>query len=139
MKMRLIGIAMVAAAILALPGVLCAQGALQPGDSIGDMALRSGGSAGPPIWAFCAPVFGSPGVTTVECEVPPLPELAIGHGNYGADEALREAFWQAVSWELYFDGRQVDLAAFGAVDSDLPLAPGQPGYDRPPAHTSCGA
>jgi len=130
MKTRLIGITILVVAILAVPGVLYAQGtALQPGDSIGEMSLRAGGSEGPPIWAFCVPAFLNPGVTTTECTVPPLPELAIGHGFYTADEALRDASWEAMTWELYLDGQQVDLDAFGTEDGDLPLAPGQLGYD----------
>ena len=48
---------------------------------------------GQPIWAFCVPAFLNPGVTTTECNVPPLPELAIGHGWFSADEVLRESNW----------------------------------------------
>jgi LPXTG-motif cell wall-anchored protein len=129
MKTRLMGITMLVLAILAVSGVLYAQEVLQPGDSIDGMSLRSGGSQGPPIWAFCAAAFPNPGVTTTECTVPPLPELAIGHGGYGADEARRDAMWNVQTWELYLDGQQVDLDAFGTFDADLPLGPGQPGYD----------
>ena len=131
MRTRLMTITVfVAAVMLVMSGALYAQATgLKPGDSIGTMSVRSGGSDGPPIWAFCAPVFLNPGVTTTECNVPALPELAIGHGFYAADEARRDAGWQAMSWELYVDGQQVDLDAFGTEEGDLPLAPGQPGYD----------
>lgn len=129
MKTRLIGITMLVVAILALPAALWAQEALQPGDSVGEMSLRAGGSQGPPIWAFCAAGFPNPGVTTTECTVPPLPEMPIGHGCYGVDEAGRDAMWNAQTWELYLDGQQVNLDAFGTYDADLPLAPGQIGYD----------
>ena len=129
MKTRLIGITILAVAVLAVPVALCAQEALQPGDSIGEMSLRSGGAAGPPLWAFCSPAFQNLGVTTTECTVPQLPEVASGHGSYGADEALRDAMWSAQSWELFLDGHQVDLAAFGSEEADLPLAPGMFGYD----------
>jgi len=130
-KTRLIAITVfVAAAMLVVSGALYAQGTgLKPGDSIGTMSLRSGGSEGPPIWAFCAPVFPNAGVMTEECTVPPLPELAIGHGCYGVDEARRDAIWNAQTWALYLDGQQVDLDAFGTEEGDLPLSPGQPGYD----------
>ena len=130
MKTRLMAITVLAVATLVAPGVLYAQEpALQPGDSIGEMSLRSGGSEGPPIWAFCVPVFGSLGVTTTECGVPPLPELAIGHGCYAADEALRDSVWEAHTWELYLDGQPIDLDAFGTEEGDLVLMPGQVGYD----------
>jgi hypothetical protein len=128
MKTRLIGIAVLVAAIVAVPGVLCAQEAAQPGDTIGEMSLRSGGSEGPPIWAFCSPAFLNPGVTTTECTVPPLPELAIGHGWFSDDETLRDASWAATTWELYVDGQPVDLEAFGTYDADLPQT-GLPGHD----------
>jgi hypothetical protein len=120
---------MLVAAMLAVPGALYAQGtALQPGDSIGEMSLRSGGVEGPPFWAFCSPAFLNPGVTSTECTVPPLPELAVGHGWFSADEALRDSNWQAMTWELYLDGQQVDLDAFGTYDADLPQT-GLPGHD----------
>lgn len=130
MKTRQLVVAVLVVAVLVVPGALYAQEtAAQPGASIGEMPLRSGGSEGPPIWAFCVPAFLNPGVTTTECAVPPLPELAVGHGWFSADEALRDSNWEAMAWELYLDGQQVDLEAFGTEEGDLPLAPGQPGYD----------
>jgi hypothetical protein len=114
--------------MLIVPGALYAQAtALQPGDSIDGMSFRSGGAEGPPLWAFCSPAFLSMGVTTTECSVPPLLEVAIGHGWFSADEALRDSSWAAMSWELYLDGQQVDLAAFGTYDDDLPQT-GLPGH-----------
>jgi hypothetical protein len=129
MKTRLTAITVLFAAMLVVPGVLYAQEpAAQPGDSIGEMVLKTGGSEIVPIWAFCVPAFLNPGVTTTECNVPPLPELAIGHGWFSADEALRDSCWQAMTWELYLDGRQVDLNAFGTYDADMPQT-GLPGHD----------
>jgi hypothetical protein len=128
MKTRLTAITVLFAAMLVVPGVLYAQEpAAQPGDSIGEMVLKTGGSEIVPIWAFCVPAFLNPGVTTTECNVPPLPELTVGHGWFSADEALRDSCWQAMTWELYLDGRQVDLNAFGSYDADLPQT-GLPGH-----------
>jgi len=128
MNTRLRGTIVLALAVLVIPGVLHAQEALQPGDSIGSMSLRSGGAAGPPLWAFCSPAFLGAGVTTTECTVPPLPEVAIGHGCFFADEVLRDAGWPLHRWEMYLDGQQVDLDAFGTYDEDLPQT-GLPGHD----------
>jgi hypothetical protein len=129
MKTRLTAITVLVTAMLVVPGVLYAQEpAAQPGDSIGGMVLKTGGSEIVPIWAFCVPAFLNPGVTTTECNVPPLPELAIGHGWFSADEALRDSNWQAMTWELYLDGQQVDLNAFGTNDADMPQT-GLPGHD----------
>lgn len=123
MKTDLTATALLVIVMLVVPGVLYAQGAApaaQPGDSIGEMVLKTGGFEIVPIWAFCSPTFLNPGVTTTECGVPALPELAVGHGWWAADEALRDASWEAMTWELYLDERQVDLNAFGSFDADLP-------------------
>jgi hypothetical protein len=129
MKTRLMAITVLVIVMFVVPGALYAQEpAAQPGDSIGGMSLKTGGSEIVPIWAFCAPAFLNPGVTTTECNVPPLPELAIGHGWFSADEALRDSNWQAMTWELYLDGQQVDLNAFGTYDADMPQT-GLPGHD----------
>ena len=129
MKTRLTAITVLVTAMLVVPGVLYAQEpAAQPGDTIGEMVLKTGGFEIVPIWAFCSPAFLNPGVTTTECNVPALPELAVGHGWWTADEALRDSCWEAMTWELYLDGRQVELNAFGNFDADLPQT-GLPGRD----------
>jgi LPXTG-motif cell wall-anchored protein len=128
MKARPIGITLLVLMLLSVSGAIYAQGALQPGASIGGMSLRSGGSAGPPLWAFCSPAFLNPGVTNTECIVPPLPEVAIGHGCFFADEELRDTGWLLHHWEMYLDGQQIDLDAFGTLDDDLPQT-GLPGLD----------
>ncbi len=127
MKTGLMATIVLVFAFLVMPGTLQAQEDFQPGDSIGGMVLRAGGSDGPPIWAFCSPAFVNPGVTTTECSVPPLPELAIGHGWFSADEDLRDSNWEAMTWSLYLDGQLVDLEAFGTYDGDLPQT-GLPGH-----------
>jgi hypothetical protein len=129
MKTCLIAVTVLVIVVFVVPGLLHAQetGA-QPGDSIGDMVLKTGGAEIVPLWAFCVPAFLNPGVTTTECTVPPLPELTIGHGWFSADEALRDSNWDAMAWELYLDGEQIDLDAFGTYDADLPQT-GLPGHD----------
>jgi len=93
---------------------------LNPGDIINGMTLTIGAAEAPPIWAFCSPALESHGVTTVECRVPPLSKLAIGHTFKAADEALKESSWSALTWELYLDDHPVDLDAFGTYDFHLP-------------------
>lgn len=110
------------------PGSAWADSPVKPGDEIGPMVVTTGGFEIVPIWAFCVPAFLNPGVTTTECNVPALPELAIGHGWWAADETLRDASWEATTWELYLDDQQVDLDAFGTFDADLPQT-GLPGHD----------
>lgn len=104
---------------------------LKPGDKIDEMLISTGPGEmdGPPIWAFCPPAFSEePGVKTIECSVPPLPELPVGHGWFAADEAKRDASWKSMDWGLTIDGQSVDLNTFGAVDVDLPQT-GLPGHD----------
>jgi hypothetical protein len=102
---------------------------IKPGGKIGEMVVQKGASEsqGPPIWAFCSPAFANPGITTVDCNVPALPELSIGHGWWAKDVATRDSNWQALKWELYLDGQAIDLNAFGTFDADLPQT-GLPGY-----------
>jgi len=104
---------------------------LKPGDTLDQMIVtrEPPESNGPPLWAFCAPAFSNePGHITIECSVPPLPELGIGHGWFAVDEATRDANWQAMTWELYLDDHAIDLDAFGPVDADLPRT-GLPGRE----------
>ena len=103
---------------------------VKPGGKIGEMTVTTGSAKlqGPPLWAFCSPAIPNPGVTTTQCDVPPLAEIAIGHGWFTATAELREANWKVMVWELYLDGQQLDLNAFGAYDDDLPQK-GLPGQD----------
>jgi len=106
---------------------------VKPGDKIGEMVVKTGFEIGkiPQIWDFCPlpnELF-SPGVTTMECTVPALPELAVGLGWAAADEALLDSNWKAITYELHtIDDQQVDLNAFGTFDADLPMT-GLPGHD----------
>jgi hypothetical protein len=91
---------------------------VEPGGSIGDMVLQTGAgeSQGPPLWAFCSPAFANPGLNTVDCTIPALPELSIGHGWWAIDEATRDSNWKATQWELSLDGQAIDLISFGTFD-----------------------
>jgi hypothetical protein len=102
---------------------------LKPGASLNGLTLRksSPSDQGPPLWAFCPPAFSSePGKLKVECSLPPLPGLGIGHGWFARDESTRDANWSAMQWELFLDEKAVDLGAFGSYDADLPQG-GLPG------------
>ncbi len=113
---------------------------LKPGDKVGGMSLSAGPvpfdlMAIPPFPAFCDPTpalkstdtEGKPGAYTVECTMPPLPKLHIGGGWIAADEALRDANWNAQHKEVYINGQLIDESAFGSVDADVPVLalPGQ--------------
>ena len=97
---------------------------LKPGDEIDGMVITTGISESPPLLAFCSPALENDGATTVDCQVPPSPKLAIGHSFGVADQALQAMDWSALTWELSLDGHSIDLQAFGIHDFVIPdLAP----------------
>lgn len=98
------------------------EDALRPGDTIGGSMVTKGAAQVVPLFAFCSPAFtAEPGVMTGNCSVPPLPELAIGHGWFATDASRRASNWEAFDWALYIDDARVDLEAFGVFDADLPM------------------
>lgn len=113
---------------------------LGPGAKVGEMALSKGPDPFdlniPPIYAFCNPnpqlpdgsKVGVPGVYTVECSLPPLPQLMIGYGWVTDTKAHLEEQWSNLSTELYLNGKQVDQEAFGSLDAAVPTS-GVPGED----------
>jgi hypothetical protein len=91
---------------------------LWPSDRIGSMWVnRYGHSNSQMIWEFCDPTMtDTPGTKTTECTVPWVDELFIGLGIRAEDETLRDALWEARTWELFIDGYVVDLPAFNIAD-----------------------
>lgn len=113
---------------------------LGPGAKVGEMVLSKGPDPFdlniPPLYAFCNPnpqlvdgsKVGVPGVYTVECSLPPLPQLMIGFGWVTDTKDHLEEQWSNISTELYLNGKQVDQAAFGSLDATVPSS-GLPGED----------
>jgi hypothetical protein len=97
---------------------------LKPGDEIGSMIITTGTYDSPPLWAFCSLIREDGHATSVDCQVPPLHRLAIGHTLGVANPALQSLDWSALNWELSLDGQAIDLKAFGTNDFVRPdLAP----------------
>src|SRR5215216_836564 len=69
---------------------------LKSGDQIDGMLITTGTSEAPPLGAFCSPALENDGTTTMDCQVPPLPKLAIGHIFGLADQALQTLDWSAL-------------------------------------------
>ena len=100
--------------------------ALKPGDEIGGMIITTGMHDAAPLWAFCSPVREDGHARSVDCRVPSLSKLAIGHTLGLADPVLQALDWSTLNWELSLDGQTVDLKAFGTYDylqPDLALSP----------------
>jgi len=93
---------------------------LKPGDEINGMVVATGAAKAPPLWAFCSPALENEGVLTVDCQVPSLSRLAIGHPFEGVHHALQTLDWSKLNWEFSLDGQAVDLKAFGIYDCVWP-------------------
>jgi hypothetical protein len=100
------------------------QSMLKPGDEIEGMIITTGAAKTPPLQAFCPTALENDGIRSVDCQVPQLPRLAIGHTFGVADQALQTLDWSALTWELDLDGHLLDLESFGTYDYVMPdLAP----------------
>jgi hypothetical protein len=88
------------------------------------MKLSSSREANVAIWQHCYPYFPeSPSRRSTACNVPPVARLAVGPGLRTTTDALRDEAWSAAEWELYVDGRRVNLTAFGPADAELDQRP----------------
>lgn len=111
----------------ALVGFTAASSVIRPGDRVGNMLLVRGTAATSDLKLFdiCDPVILRPGRYVRAC--PPVPRvrrLFIGHGVFAAPRAINRV-WQSSAYTAWFDGRRIQLQAFGT--SDRPL------YSFPPA------
>ena len=95
---------------------------LKPGDRVGEMVLtaREVENAESSIFSYCEPIIGEsePSPIIRECNVPRLPNLLIGYGEFAGTQDELDLIWQSKTWELYVDGQGVDLPAFGTFDLD---------------------
>jgi hypothetical protein len=97
---------------------------LKPGDEINGMIVTTGADQSPPLSSFCSTDLKDTDSSSINCQVPPLPSLAIGHTLGLADRALQTLDWLALHWELSLDGQPIDVKAFGVYDFVQPdLAP----------------
>jgi hypothetical protein len=92
-----------------------AAGALVPGDRIGSMrvARMEWSEHLPSIFTACDPLITKPGFYHRRCIVPRFDRIFIGFGDFrGTLPALNRA-WRGEQWQLYVDGHEVYLPAFG--------------------------
>ena len=93
------------------------------GDEVAGMILTKGAADARPLWLFCASEV-SGNLTTADCRVPPVTNLAIGHVLLPTDEVFSNMDWSELQWELYIDDQYIDLGRFGTYDYLLPtMAP----------------
>ena len=134
----------------------CGTSGIKPGDTVGGVKFKVMTPVDltiPPLWAFdcnSAPQITSdtatqstPGAYNTTCTAPAAGTLLpIGQGWAASTTALRDSRWTNVSsWKAVFDGKEIDLEAFGHFDGDIPTGPTttEPGriwnvnLDNPPA------
>ncbi len=85
---------------------------LEDGDKLNGMVVTSGMADAPPLEAFCTFEVGEDVTTTIDCQVPPLPKLAIGHLIGVTGGAFQELDWSKIDWQVYLDGYLLNLDTF---------------------------
>jgi alpha-amylase len=92
---------------------------LKPGDTIGQMSLQTSPSQTPSLWEYCPMAWSDkPGGEPVDCTMPWQPEVEIWQAWGARDQALLDAGWRVLTWEMYVDEHAIDLQAFGTWDFD---------------------
>ena len=116
---------LVLAVAVLFSGLGCAQSStlLKPGDKIGDMTLVKAPPNSQRYSAFCLgstapPERFTPGKDQTSCEAPRAQFLWFDNGWGAIDKQTLEDNWRALTFELYIDEQQVDLAAFGTIDEE---------------------
>ena len=94
---------------------------VRPGGKIGTMTLVRGieHGADDEIWRFCNAVIPKPGRYRRTCFVPRVERLFIGYGDWERTRKALDSRWRQLRWDLWFDGRQVDLPRFGTSERTL--------------------
>jgi hypothetical protein len=94
---------------------------VRPGGKVGTMTLVRGiePRADDEIWRFCKAVLPKAGRYHRTCFVPRVERLFIGYGDWERKEKDLDAVWRQLRWDLWFDGRRVDLPRFGTSERNL--------------------
>jgi hypothetical protein len=94
---------------------------VRPGGKIGTMTLVRDieDRADDEIWRFCKAVIPKPGRYRRTCFVPRVERLFIGYGDWERTRKSLDSVWRQLKWDLWFDGRQVDLPRFGTSERTL--------------------
>jgi hypothetical protein len=103
-------------------GFRSAPSPVQPGGRIGTMSLVRGieREADAELWGlFCDAVIPKPGRYRRTCSVPRVQRLFIGFGDWEKTQKALESAWKELSWDLWLDGRQVNLRGFGTSERTL--------------------
>lgn len=93
---------------------------LNAGDKVNGMMVTRGAADAQPLWLFCSSTT-SKNVTIVNCRVPQITKLAIGHVFFGGDDVFKDTDWSDLTWKLLIDDQPVNLDDFGTYFYALPI------------------
>ncbi len=85
---------------------------LREGDNLNGMIVTTGIANAAPLEAFCNFNVDEEITSTIDCQVPPLPKLAIGHMIGLTGGPLQELDWSKLDWQVYLDGYLLDMETF---------------------------
>ncbi len=89
---------------------------LKPGDRIGDMVVTNSEQAGETVlWLYCENNGVSP---DDPCKLNSAKRVVVGAGWPAIDQPHVEQNWPGLQQQLFIDGHQIDLPAFGTFDDD---------------------
>jgi hypothetical protein len=122
---------LVGTALVTLTGSAAEAAAIHPGDRVGTMRLVKGTEAAAQHKLFdtCDPVILKSGRYTRQCgSVPRVKRLFIGYGLFALPGSINKV-WAPSTWDAWFDGRRIQLRAFGWSDRKLFRFPSAGGKD----------
>jgi hypothetical protein len=108
-------------ALLAV-GLRSSPPSVGPGGKLGTMTLVRGREyeADAELWGgFCDPFTPTPGRYNRTCSVPRIHRLFIGYGDLEPTLKASRSVWKQLRWELWLDGRRIDLPRFGTSERTL--------------------
>jgi hypothetical protein len=85
---------------------------LKEGDNLNGMLLISGTTGAPPLEVFCQIEPDEDATDTINCQVPALPKLQIGHLIGLKSDAFQALDWSNLDWQVYLDDYRLDLKTF---------------------------
>ena len=84
---------------------------LREGEELNGMTITTGSEGAIPLEIFCNFDMGEEVTETIDCQVPALPELAIGH-MIGVTGWTQQQDPANLDWDVYLDGYLLDLDTF---------------------------
>jgi hypothetical protein len=85
---------------------------LKEGDRLNGMVVTTSTADATPLEYFCTFDVDEELTTSIDCQVPPVQKLAIGHMIGVTGRAFQELDWSEIDWQVYLDGYLLDMDTF---------------------------